>query len=101
MNINNSNQRARAPLTGPLNGSFSSRATQDSRPVQPQSASATNTETISRAEQFDSEKKRIVESCFSKKDADGIGKSTPIDTMNGGRVKISRLHSQKDYIPGL
>jgi hypothetical protein len=32
--------------------------------------------TMSRAEQFEDEKRRIIESCFSKKDIDGSGMSS-------------------------
>ena len=89
MNINDPNQRARAPLTGPLNGSFSSRTAQDARAVHPQPTTTANTETISRAEQFDSEKRRIIDSCFSKKDADGIGRSTLVFMSVGGHIKTT------------
>lgn len=39
----------------------------------PPGASAVPKATMSRAEKFEDEKRRIIESCFSKRDADGSG----------------------------
>jgi hypothetical protein len=38
-----------------------------------------------RAELFEDEKRRIIDSCFSKKDEDGSGKPRPITALSDGR----------------
>lgn len=65
MNINDPNRRVR----GPPNGS----AGQQSRPAPAMrnGGSAPTGAAMSRAEKFEDEKRRIVESCFGKKEPDG------------------------------
>lgn len=66
MNQNDSSQRPRGPPNGPPGG-LSSRSAPENRNGGPHAAGPSMT----RAEKFEDEKRRIVESCFGKKDADG------------------------------
>lgn len=81
MNVSTAGQRPRGPPNGLAPGG---RPVQDHRSGSnlsaTNSASANDSRTpagpeMSRAEIFEDEKKRIIESCFNKKEADGSGQS--------------------------
>lgn len=74
MNISNPVQRVRGPASGPPSDSVS-RPSQDSRDA------GAGPVVMSRAERFEDEKRRIIDSCFGKKDADGSSRS-PFKSCN-------------------
>lgn len=96
MNVSNTTQRLRGTpngATGP-----GGRPIQDNRTGS--NTSVTNNASgnsdrnapgpqISRAEKFEDEKRRIIESCFVKKDADGASELQPITIS--GQVKLTTL----------
>ncbi len=78
MNVNDSAQRLRVPPNG-ASGGLNPRPAQDGRngvyPVMNIAGTTAQSRTegsqLSRAEKFEDEKRRIVESCFGKTDLDG------------------------------
>lgn len=80
MNTGNPGQRLRGPSNGTYMGPGpGSRPTQDQRNVSSNPTAMSNGNSgqpeMSRAEKFEDEKKRIIESCFGKKEQDGSRKS--------------------------
>lgn len=64
MNIRDQVQRVRGPASGPP-------SVLGSRPSQESRNAGAGPVVMSRAERFEDEKRRIIDSCFGKKDADG------------------------------
>lgn len=68
MNVSDPVQRLRGPANGPPSDS-------GSRPSQELRNGGAAPVTMSRAERFEDEKRRIIDSCFGKKDVDGSSRS--------------------------
>ena len=67
-------------------------------------AMATNGRDVNRAERFEDEKRRIIDSCFNKRDDDGSGKLDPRPPTSGfgarapSRRCVSIRKEKKSYI---
>lgn len=80
MNTGNPGQRFRGPSNGTHVGPASRPAQEprnvsDKSPPMPNGNNAPGVHEMSRAEKFEDEKKRIIDSCFGKTEQDGSGKS--------------------------
>lgn len=96
MNQQDSSQRSRGPSNGAL-------ASQNPRPGLENRTGGSRTAgpSMTRAEKFEDEKNRIIESCFGKKEADGSSMSVQLKTAGSvvlpkstsalGSIKISML----------
>jgi len=52
---------------------------------------------MSKAERFENEKKRIIESCFAKKDSDGSGRSHIYYCQRPSSTHRSGFHGKEKY----
>lgn len=75
MNAGDPGQRMRGPPHSNVNGSSRQPHTQQSTGSAASNGSHPPRIPMSRAERFEDEKKRIIESCFSKKEADSSGQN--------------------------
>lgn len=73
------------PGNDPRNGSYGN------GPVPPSASSGgfSAATQMSRADKFEDEKKRIIESCFNKTEEDGTRMSSEIDTANRERERLT------------
>lgn len=87
MNQNDSSQRTRGPPNGSSAGS-NTRSALENRNGGPHAAGLSMT----RAEKFEDEKRRIIESCFGKKEADGTGMPFSVSSVvHGSKLSCKRL----------